>query len=103
MTGKPRGKVAMTATERQRRWRAKKRRQAIFNANRDPAARRPTPQRKDFDFWPTPTELRAALIEAVLPTLPSGPVWECAAGDGILVDALRSAGREVIEIGRAHV
>jgi hypothetical protein len=87
----------MTATERQRRWRAKKRRASIWLGNQDPSARRPTPKRADKDFWPTPPELQVALIRHVLPLLPDGPVWECAAGDGVLADALIEAGREVIQ------
>jgi hypothetical protein len=86
----------MTATERQRRWRAKKRRAKIWLGNSDPSARRPTPKRTDKDFWPTPPELQTALIRYVVPLLPEGPVWECAAGDGALADALIQTGREVI-------
>ena len=86
----------MTATERQRRWRDKQRRAKIWSDNRDPAARRPTPQRRDKDFWPTPPELRIALVRYVLPLLPAGVVWENAAGDGVLADALTQAGREVV-------
>src|SRR6516165_1379622 len=86
----------MTATERQRRWRAKQRRAKIWLADSDPSARWPTPKRADKDFWPTPPELQAALIRYVLPLLPEGPVWENAAGDGVLADALIQAGREVI-------
>jgi hypothetical protein len=86
----------MTATEHQRRWRAKKRRAAIWHGGDDPTARRPTPKRTDKDFWPTPPELQIALTRHVLPLLPDGPVWECAAGDGDLADALVDAGREVI-------
>ena len=96
MARKPIGKVAMTATQYQQRWRAKKRRRAIFGSNLDPTARRPTPRREDFDFWPTPPELRVVLIKEVLPMLPPAPIWECAAGDGVLVDDLRAAGRAVI-------
>jgi hypothetical protein len=87
----------MTATERQRRWRAKQRRAKIWLANGDPSARRPTPKRLDKDFWPTPLELRTALIRYVLPLLPEGRVWENAAGDGVLADALIQAGRDVIQ------
>jgi hypothetical protein len=36
------------------------------------------------------------LVQVVLPILPQGPIWEFAAGDGKLVDALTAAGREVI-------
>jgi hypothetical protein len=97
MAAKGRRKAPMTATERQRKWRAKVHRQKIWGANADPAARRPSPRRDDVDLWPTPSCLTAALIGKVLPTLPSdGIIWECAAGDGHLVDALRLAGREVI-------
>jgi hypothetical protein len=39
--------------------------------------------------------LTAALVEVVLPLLPLGPIWEFAAGDGALVDALIVAGRQV--------
>jgi hypothetical protein len=35
-------------------------------------------------------------VQHVLPILPRGPVWECAAGDGALVDELTAAGRKVI-------
>jgi hypothetical protein len=56
-----------------------------------------TSRRDDKDFWPTPPELRIALTCYVLPFLPEGgPVWENAAGDGVLADALIQAGREVI-------
>jgi hypothetical protein len=60
----------MTETERQQRWRAKKRRDKIWLAGSDPTARRPTPKRTDKDFWPTPLELRTALIHCVLPLRP---------------------------------
>jgi hypothetical protein len=43
-----------------------------------------------------PPELAAALICYVLPLLLDGPIWENAAGDGVLVDALIGAGRTVI-------
>jgi hypothetical protein len=96
MAGKPIGKVAMTATERQRKWRAKVRRRIIFGGNPDPSARRRAPARDDLDFWPTPECLRESLTATILPTLPPGPVWECAAGDGYLADAIAAAGREVV-------
>jgi len=89
--------MPMTATERQRKWRAKVRREKIWGPNQDRAARRPAPRRQDMDLWPTPADLRAALIMKVLPVLPSDlTIWECAVGDGALVDALRAAGRDVI-------
>jgi hypothetical protein len=95
MGRKPIGRKAMTPTEMQRRWRAKKR-AAIWGDNTDQNARRPTPRRADLDFWPTPPCLRIALVRIVLPYLPPGPIWEAAAGDGALVDALTAAGRTVI-------
>jgi hypothetical protein len=96
MTGKPIGKRAMTGAERVARFRAKQRRAKIWGANSDPSARRPTPKRTDKDFWPTPPELQVALARYVLPLLPPGPIWECAAGDGALAGALAKAGRDVI-------
>jgi hypothetical protein len=39
--------------------------------------------------------LTAALVEVVLPLLLLEPIWEFAAGDGALVDALIAAGRQV--------
>jgi hypothetical protein len=87
----------MTPTEYQRRWRAKQRRAKIWLGDSDPSARRPTPRRIDKDFWPTPPELQVALILHVLPLLPEGPIWENAAGDGVLADALIQAGRDVIQ------
>ena len=64
----------------------------------DPAALRPQPARDGADFWPTPLCLSDALVRYALPSLhslPPSPVWECAAGDGRLVAALRAAGRTV--------
>src|SRR5262249_54716064 len=46
---------------------------------------------------PTPPELQTALIRYVLPLLPKDPIWECAAGDGALADALIQARRDVIQ------
>jgi hypothetical protein len=62
----------------------------------DPAARRPTPNRDGPDFWPTPASLITALIDHVLPLLPPATIWECAAGDGRVADAMARAKREVI-------
>jgi hypothetical protein len=48
MIGKPLGERAMTATERQRKWRKRKRIERLrkeLKAYRDPAAKRPTPKR----------------------------------------------------------
>jgi hypothetical protein len=89
--GKP-----LTPVERVQRWRAKQRRAKIWGTNKDLPARRPTPKRTDLDFWPTPPELQTALVRHVLPLLPEGLIWEPAAGDGALVDALVAASRRVI-------
>jgi hypothetical protein len=59
-------------------------------------ALRPQPKRLGADRWPTPVSLIDALIRHVIPTLPPGPVWECAAGPGDLATALRNAGRHVV-------
>jgi hypothetical protein len=64
---------------------------------RTDAALRPQPERDPRDFWPTPPCLRAALIRCVLPLLPEGLVWECAAGEEeLLATDIRNAGRAVI-------
>jgi hypothetical protein len=98
MVGKPIDTVALTATERQRRWRAKVRRAKLLAGQRDRAALRPprTFEAGDQDLWSTPPELIAALLGFVLPVLPAGPIWEPAAGAGAIVDALRHAGRQVV-------
>lgn len=62
----------------------------------DPAAQRGQPARIGPDFWPTPDSLVRAFIRYVLPDLPPGPIWECAAGDGRLAKAIAQAGRRVI-------
>jgi hypothetical protein len=62
----------------------------------DAAAQRGQPNRDGPDFWPTPHCLTTALVRYVLPDLPAGPIWECAAGDSRLVDAISAAGRSVI-------
>ena len=54
----------------------------------DPAALRPQPKRTGPDHWATPACLRDALIHHVLPSLPSGPLWECAAGNQVLAKEL---------------
>ncbi len=59
------------------------------------AALRPQPARAGRDFRRTPPCLIGALIAYVLPHLPAGSVWEPAAGDGRLADAMRRAGRAV--------
>src|SRR5689334_16999212 len=63
---------------------------------RDLPSLRPQPTRTGPDFWATPACLIAALVKFVLPALPDGPVWECAAGDGTLAAAIRAAGRPVV-------
>lgn len=62
----------------------------------DPPAQRGQPARDGPDFWPTPFCLLMALLRFVLPSLPPGPIWECAAGDGQLVRTMELAGRRVI-------
>jgi hypothetical protein len=63
----------------------------------DPAAQRGQPNRDDPDFWPTPACLTTALLRHVIPHLPPGPIWECAAGDGRLARAIAATtGRQVI-------
>jgi len=69
---------------------------AIRQPRPDPAAQRGQPKRDGPDFWPTPDCLISALVEHVIPTLPAGPIWECAAGDGRLASAIEKAGRRVI-------
>jgi hypothetical protein len=98
MVGKPIGTVALTATERQRRWREKVRKAKLLAGKRDRAALRPPRivDAGDQDLWSTPPELIAALLGFVLPVLPAGPIWEPAAGAGAIVDALRHAGRQVV-------
>jgi hypothetical protein len=60
------------------------------------AALRPQPKRSGVEWWATPSDLIDALITHVLPLLPDGAIWECAAGDGRLAEAIRAAGRHVI-------
>jgi hypothetical protein len=60
------------------------------------AALRPQPARLGRDFWPTPHCLIAALINDIVPRLPAGRIWEPAAGDGRLAEALRCVGRTVL-------
>lgn len=62
----------------------------------DAAAQRGQPNRSGPDFWPTPPCLTSALVRFVLPDLPPGLIWECATGDGRLVQAMQDAGRDVI-------
>jgi hypothetical protein len=64
---------------------------------RDPAVYRPQPSRRaDPDYWPTIDEdVIATLVHVVTPLLPRVPIWECAGGQGHLVDPLRQAGHEV--------
>lgn len=62
----------------------------------DAAARRGQPNRDGPDFWPTPACLTTALVRHVLPHLPAAVIWECAAGDERLANAMVAAGRSVI-------
>jgi hypothetical protein len=96
MAGKPLvGKVALTKNERQSRWRAKKRRDLIIRGDRA-GLKTPKARPEDNEFWPTPPCLRAALTHYVVPNLPAGRIiWECAAGDGTLGDAIAATGRQV--------
>jgi hypothetical protein len=80
----------MTPAQRQRRYRRRQR------SDRDPAMARGQPRRGGPDFWPTPAWLTTALLGFVLPELPVGPIWECAAGDGRLARAIAATGRSVI-------
>lgn len=95
MAGKPSGKTLLTKTEMQRRWRAKKRRRLLTAGDRA-GLRTPKPRPEDNEFWPTPPCLRAALTWGVLPNVPEGAIWECAAGDGTLGDEIAATGRGVI-------
>lgn len=67
---------------------------------RDPPAARGQPKRDGPDFWPTPACLITALVRYVLPELPPGSIWDCAAGDGRLVRAMAEAGRTVVGTNR---
>lgn len=67
----------------------------------DAPAQRGQPAREGADYWPTPQTLIDALVQHVIPTLPAGaPVWECAAGDGRLVEAILRSGRDVVASDR---
>lgn len=96
MAGKPQGKrkVALTPTERQRRWRAIVRRRLLTAGDRA-GLKTPKPRPEDNEFWPTPPCLRAALTYYVTPNLPAGRIWECGAGDGTLGDDIAATGRQV--------
>jgi hypothetical protein len=61
---------------------------------RNDIALRPQPARDGADFWPTPACLREACVRFVVPLLPPGPIWECAAGDGCLAAAIGKTGRQ---------
>lgn len=63
---------------------------------RDVAALRAQPLRTGPDVWPTPACLARLLVNHVLPRLPRGRIWECAAGPGVLTRAMQSAGRRVV-------
>jgi hypothetical protein len=59
------------------------------------AALRPQPKRDGPDHWATPDCLTAALVTHILPSLPRAPIWEPAAGDGVLVRAIEATGHRV--------
>jgi hypothetical protein len=63
----------------------------------DQHARRAQPARDAVDFWPTPEDLIRAFILYVLPLLPAGLIWECAAGDGRLARAIAACGKRVMQ------
>jgi hypothetical protein len=69
--------------------------QVVFPEPKDPAAVKQQPERDGPDFWPTPKSLVDACVNYVLPMLPHDPIWECAAGDGRLANAIATVGREV--------
>jgi hypothetical protein len=100
MGRKPIFAQAMTGYERLKRHRKKTRIERLrreLKAYRDPAAKRPTPKRAGLDFWPTPPDVAAVLVQRVLPVFGSGVrIWECAAGDGRLGDAMTAAGYDVV-------
>jgi hypothetical protein len=54
------------------------------------------PKRDGYDFDPTPPEGTTALVLAERAALAGHRVWEPAAGDGRMVDALTAAGVQVI-------
>lgn len=64
-------------------------------SNADPNTLRPREGRAGPDFWPTPDSLIDALLGHLLPRLPNGPVWECAAGDGRLAGAMARTRRVI--------
>jgi hypothetical protein len=101
MGRKPIFAKAMTGAERSRRLRTIRRyeraRKLVKTLRNDPAAKRPTPKRTGNDYWPTPPDVAAVLVQHVLPVLGSGiRIWECAAGDGRLADAIAAAGYDVV-------
>lgn len=67
----------------------------MSNRSRDPAALRPQLKRDPRELWATPPCLKQAAIVHVLPYLPPGAIWECAAGDGRFAEDMRAAGRVV--------
>jgi hypothetical protein len=90
----------MTQVERNLRYRKRLRaarlRTELKRLRRDPALRA-MPERDDNDFWPTPPDLIATFIQYVLPGLPpDATIWEMAAGNGVLADAIAQCGRQVV-------
>jgi hypothetical protein len=53
----------------------------------------PAEARQERDFYPTPWEVPAALLEV---EQFEGPIWEPACGDDAMADVLRAAGHKVI-------
>jgi hypothetical protein len=92
VVGKPQGgrQEALTATQRQQRWRAKKRRlakHARLGNGRDRLNAHPE------GFHPTPPRAVRALL--TVETF-EGKVWECACGDGAVSRVLEAHGLTVI-------
>ena len=59
--------------------------------------------RQKDDFYPSPPGVIDALLKHVY--IPDGIIWECAAGDGALLEQLEAAGRTVVAsdlIDRGH-
>jgi hypothetical protein len=100
MGRKPIGARAMTQVERNLRYRKRLRaarlRAELKRLNRDPALRA-MPKRNGNDFWPTPPDLIGVFVQHILPSLPpDAAIWEMAAGNGVLADAIAQCGRRVV-------
>lgn len=85
-----------TAAYREDQIAGARQRAELESSIRDASMARGQPTRDGPDFWPTPPCLTAAAMRYVLPGLPLGEIWECAAGSGGLGRAIAEAGRTVI-------